>query len=139
MKELTLIQRIVFLVGGALMVVGAGTYVFMWHQQVFGWIFLLGAFLFSTVQFMQTYSGASMTVKRLKRIMNLANLLFVLAGLLMVDNAFGVLRPLFSDVTDYLNYVYNKWVLLLLIAALLELYTTHRIFSELGKDQKAKK
>ncbi|WP_025882213.1 hypothetical protein [Segatella baroniae] len=139
MKELTLIQRIVFLVGGALMVVGAGTYVFMWHQQVFGWIFLLGAFLFSTVQFMQTYSGASMTVKRLKRIMNLANLLFVLAGLLMVDNAFGVLRPLFSDVTDYLNYVYNKWVLLLLIAALLELYTTHRISSELGKDQKAKK
>ena len=121
------------------MVVGAGTYVFMWHQQVFGWIFLLGAFLFSTVQFMQTYSGASMTVKCLKRIMNLANLLFVLAGLLMVDNAFGVLRPLFSDVTDYLNYVYNKWVLLLLIAALLELYTTHRISSELGKDQKAKK
>ena len=139
MKELTLIQRIVFLVGGALMVVGAGTYVFMWHQQVFGWIFLLGAFLFSTVQFMQTYSGASMMVKRLKRIMNLANLLFVLAGLLMVDNAFGVLRPLFSDVTDYLNYVYNKWVLLLLIAALLELSTPHRISSELGKDQKAKK
>ena len=33
----------------------------------------------------------------------------------------------------YIEYVYNKWVVLLLIAAILEVYTTHRLDSELKK------
>ena len=51
----------------------------------------------------------------------------------MVDNAYGLLRPMFTHVVDYLAYVYNKWVVILLIAALLEIYTMHRISSELEK------
>ena len=31
--------------------------------------------------------------------------------------------------------VFNKWVLLLLVAAVLEIYTMHRISSELDKEQ----
>jgi len=37
---------------------------------------------------------------------------------------------------SYLQYVYNKWVVTLLIAAILQLYTTHRISQELEKEAK---
>ena len=133
MEELTKTRRYLFLLGGALMVIGAGTYVLMWNRQIVSWIFLLGAILFATIQLLQAYTGSSITIKRLKRIMGMADLFFILAGLLMVDNAYGVLRPMFTHVVDYLTYVYNKWVILLLIAALLEMYTMHRISSELEK------
>lgn len=74
-----------------------------------------------------------MTIRRLKRIQGLADLLFVIAGILMCDNVHGFLRPMFSNMTDYINYVFNKWVILLLIAAILEVYTVHRLDRELSK------
>jgi len=40
---------------------------------------------------------------------------------------------MFSNMTDYINYVFNKWVILLLIAAILEVYTVHRLDRELSK------
>ena len=48
--------------------------------------------------------------------------------------------PLFKGYSDsghvlYLTYVYNKWVLLLIIASILEIYTTHRIDSELRREE----
>ncbi|HEY9542885.1 hypothetical protein [Prevotella sp.] len=134
MKELTKIQRWLFIIGGALMVLGAGLYVFMWNQPIVCWVFLLGAVLFASMQIAQAYMGNSLVIKRLKNIMTLADLFFIIAGLLMVDNAYGLLRPMFHDITSYLTYVYNKWVVLLLIAAILEIYTMHRISSELEKE-----
>lgn len=133
MKELTKTQRYLFLLGGTLMVIGSGTYVLMWNQQIVSWVFLSGAVLFAMIQFLQVYTGPSIVIRRLKRIMGLADILFIVAGLLMVDNAYGLLRPMFTHVVDYLAYVYNKWVVILLIAALLEIYTMHRISSELEK------
>ena len=53
----------------------------------------------------------------------------------MVENAYRFIMPAFNDYTTYLEYVYNKWVLLLLVAAILEMYTMHRISSELKKEQ----
>ena len=38
-----------------------------------------------------------------------------------------------AERSAYLTYVYNKWVVFLLIAAILELYTAHRISNELKK------
>ena len=52
----------------------------------------------------------------------------------MIDNAFGVTQSFFGNYATYLEVVYNKWVLLLLIAALLEIYTMHRLSSELSKE-----
>lgn len=117
------------------MVIGAGCFVFMWHREVVSWIFLLGAVLFAVMQMMQgfTDSNPSLTLRRLKSIQSLADLLFVVAGILMTDTAWGFFRPLFSNVFDYFNYVYNKWVLVLLVAAVLEVYTMHRIDHELSK------
>ena len=138
MKQLNKTQGILFLVGGMLMVAGAGCFVFMWQQKVVCWVFLLGVILFTLMQLMQTYEGNDLVVKHLKRIQAIADILFILSGFLMVDTAYQYLLPLFksqdsSGYYAYLNYVYNKWVILLLIAALLELYTTHRINYELNK------
>ena len=138
MKQLNKTQGILFLAGGVMMVAGAGCFVFMWQQRVVCWVFLLGVVLFTLMQLMQTYEGEDLVVKRLKRIQVIADILFLLSGFLMVDAAYQYLLPLFntpdgSGYYTYLNYVYNKWVILLLIAALLELYTTHRINYELNK------
>ena len=66
-------------VGGLLMIAGAGCFALMWRQNVACWVYLLGACLFGGMQL-----------------------------------------------------IYNKWVLLLLVAAMLELYTMLRISSELN-------
>lgn len=137
MKQLNTIQSALFLLGGVLMVIGAGCFVFMFVQQIACWIFLVGALLFAAMQVNQTYEGQNLTIKRLKKIMTFADIFFVLAGLLMVDSANMWLRYYFSDITTYLNLVYNKWVLLLLAAAILEMYSMHRIASELKKENKA--
>jgi hypothetical protein len=57
--------------------------------------------------------------------------LFLLSALLMfasMGNVFGLSQ------VNYITYIYNKWVLTLLIAAILQLYSTHRIDRELAKE-----
>lgn len=135
MKQLNKLQSTLFVIGGLLMVVGAGCYAFMFVQNVACWIYLVGAVLFAYMQVSQAYEGNNFTIKRLKRIMTMADLFFILSGMLMVDSAYGLLRDAFSNPVTYLNLIYNKWVLLLLVAAFLEMYTMHRISSELKKEE----
>ncbi len=121
------------------MVVGAGCFAFMWHREVASWIFLVGAVLFSVMQTRQTYSGTSLVIRRLKRIQLLSGILFILTGILMADTAVHFLLPLFKGeggYISYITYIYNKWVIALLIAAVLEVYTTHRLSHELEKEKK---
>jgi hypothetical protein len=108
----------------------------MWQQDVVSWVYLAGALLFASIQIMQSYDGNSLTVKRLKKIMTLADVLFVVAGLLMVDMVYGLFRPMFDNQESYISYLYNKWVVVLLIAAMLEMYTMHRIDYVLSKEKK---
>lgn len=137
MKKLNKIESILFMLGGMLMVTGIGCYVFMLAPSVTCWIALTGSILFSTLHMMQAYEGSLLAIKRLKRILNIADLLFVIAGILIVDSTYNFLRPAFENQESYITYVYNKWVLLLLIAAILEVYATHRIdylLKKQGKD-----
>lgn len=137
MKKLNKIESILFMLGGMLMVTGIGCYVFMLAPSVTCWIALTGSIFFSTLHMMQTYEGNQLAIKRLKRILNIADLLFVVAGILIVDSTYNFLRPAFENHESYITYVYNKWVLLLLIAAILEVYATHRIdylLKKQGKD-----
>lgn len=134
------IQAVLFLIGGLLMVIGSGSFVFMFMQNIACWVFLLGTILFSVLQSMQTYQGQNKVIVRLKRILNLSNLLFVFSGILMVDAQYHFLMSLFQHGSDngyvlYFTYVYNKWVLLLLIAAVLEVYAVNRIDRELKKEK----
>lgn len=133
MKQLNKIQSAIFLLGGLLMVIGAGCYVVMWQRGIVCWLFMVGAAMFSLMQTMQVYTGTNPTLKRLKGIQGLASILFVVAGLLMADSYYGFFKPMFNTYEDYIEILYNKWVVLLLIAAVIEVYTTHRIDHELSK------
>lgn len=118
-----------------MMVVGAGCFVFMWQQHIVCWIYLLGALCFSVIQMLQTYEGNLLTIRRLKKIMTLADVLFIISGFLMIDTAYKFLQSAFTNYIMYYQLVYNKWVVLLLVAALLEIYTMHRIGHELSKER----
>jgi hypothetical protein len=136
MKQLNKLQSIIFLVGGVLMVIGAGCNVFMILTDIVPWVFLVGAVMFSMMQIHQHYDGNNFTIRRLRRIMLTADILFVLAGMLMIDTHYQLLRSYFSDYFVYYQYVYNKWVIMLLAGAILEMYSMHRISSELKKEEK---
>ena len=129
MRQLSKWQNVVFLVGAVLMAVGAGTSILHWGGAPY--VFAVGAVCFASMQMLQRYEGPNVTIRRLRRMMLLSDVLFLVSALLMFAsqrNYFGI------DHITYIEYVYNKWVITLLIAAILQLYTTHRIASELAKE-----
>ena len=131
MRKLNNIQTAIFLLGGILMAVGAGTTLLGWGSAPY--IYALGAIGFASMQMYQRYEGSNFTIRRLRRMMVLSDVLFLVAALLMFANMNNILG--LSYIT-YIEYVYNKWVVVLLIAALLQLYSMHRIGSELEKEAK---
>ncbi len=141
MKQLNSIQNFIFLAGGALMVVGVALN-FFGVMKVAACLFLLGAVCFGGMQMLQTYEGRDVVIRRLRRIMTLADVLFIVSGLLLLEQNFNFLMPLFhkygmQGMVYYAQYVvHNNWVLVLFVAALLELYTMHRISNELAKEAK---
>lgn len=140
MKQLNKIQTSIFILGGVLMVIGAGCFAFgyiIYPQLTLytSWLFLLGTVAFSVMQSMQLYEGSLQVVHRLKRIQAVADIFFVLSGISMVDTVYAFARNWFSNYETYITYFYNKWVVFLLVAALIELYTTHRISHELKKEE----
>lgn len=138
MRQLNKFQNVIFLVGGVLMTIGAGCYAFLLMQDVAAVVCLVGAIAFASMQMMQTYQGKSLTLRRLRKIMTFADILFILAGVLMVEQQFGIVARLLTNhpsvYVTFVNVTYGKWVVILLIAAILELYTMHRISSELEKE-----
>ena len=141
MKQLNSLQNLIFLAGGALMVIGVALN-FFGFQQVPACLFLLGAVCFGGMQMLQTYEGKNVVIRRLRRIMTLADVLFIVSGLLLLEQNFNFLMPLFQKngmqgMIYYAQYVvHNNWVLVLFVAALLELYTMHRISSEIAEEAK---
>ena len=139
MTQLSKLQSVIFLLGGVLMVVGAACFAFGFiypkMMLITSWLFLAGTVLFSVIQAMQVYEGPSLIIHRLKRMQYVADIFFVLSGISMVDTVYAFARHWFSNQETYITYFYNKWVVFLLIAALLELYTTHRISHELKKEE----
>ena len=134
MRQLNKWQSIVLLIGGVLMVVGAGAYALLFFQNWAAVIYMIGAVAFVSMQSLQRYDGMLITVRRLRRIMGFAEVCFIVAGLLMIEQQYGIVRSHLSGAAydNVVIYTYNKWVVLLLIAALLEIYTMHRISSELN-------
>ena len=78
------------------------------------------------MQLRQRYEGSDVTLRRLRRMVIISDLLLVVSAVLMlanIDNMLGL------DALTYIKYVHNNWVVTLLIAAMLQLYTSHRIAS----------
>ncbi|MGN1263413.1 MAG: hypothetical protein ACI4TW_05195 [Prevotella sp.] len=131
MKQLNKIESAILVVGALLMVIGSGAYIYLkvWAP----YLFAMGALAFVLMQLKQRYEGQNTTIKRLRRIMIMSDLFFLVSAVLMFaspKNCFGL------DYITYLNYIHNKWVVTLLVAAILQLYSTHRISKELDKEAK---
>lgn len=139
MRQLNTIQNFIFIAGALLMVVGTGCVVFGVLPKVFSIVFAVGTFSFSIMQMCQTYSGPSLTIRRLRSLMTIGDIVLMLSGLLMIETVYHVIFPYVATTIDgynaYVRYVYNNWVVLLLIGAVFELYTTHRISHELNKEE----
>lgn len=111
------------------MVVGSGAYVFgcAWASYVF----TMGVLAFVLMQLKQTYEGDNIVIRRLRNIVIMSDAFFLLSALLMfanMDNLFGL------PFMFYVQYVQNNWVIALLVAAILQLYSSHRIGHELDKE-----
>lgn len=138
MRQLSKLESIIYLLGGITMVAGAGLYAFFIAQSIVCWVMLVGALAFFLMQSRQRYEGTSQAIRRLRKIMTIAGLGFIIAGLFMVEDSYMFLRPVFSNTvesyTTYVNIFHHNWVILLLISAILEMYTSHRISYELKKE-----
>ena len=121
MKELNKWQAITFQMGAVLLLAGAIGTIFEWHLSPY--VFSAGAIFYSVVQMLQTYDGRNITIRRLRRIMLFSDLLLLLTAV-MLFATYG--KVPFIDQITY-------WVVTLLLAAVLQLYTTVRIDNELIK------
>lgn len=106
-------KPVAYAVGGLLMVAGALLFVTRWAAAP--WLFIGGALLFGGAQLADRYRGNSFVVRRLRRQQMLAAILLVMTGVLM------------------LALSHNEWVVCLLVAAVIELYTSFRIPHEMEK------
>ena len=131
MRQLTTLESALLLLGGLLMAVGSGATVLL--QPWAAYVFAPGALLFAAMQMRQRYDGPNFVVRRLRRIVLLSDVLFLVAALLLLANSSHFL-PI--DYLSYLRYVHNNWIVVLLVAAILQLYAGHRIANELEKEAK---
>ena len=131
MRQLNNWQTAVYMLGALLMVIGVGTTMLAWWGAPY--VFALGSLAFVSMQLLQRYEGSNFVIRRLRRIMILSDVLFLLSALLMIANIGNFLG---LSYLTYIEYVYNKWVITLLIAAILQLYSIHRIDHELKKEAK---
>lgn len=136
------------LIGGVMMVISSGAIMAsallpistwtVYAAKVMPWVFLIGTTTYVTIQKMQGYKGYNLTLRRLTAIQTLSGICFIVAALLMVEQYTGILKPMVvSDMKSYFLYVrivHNNWVVLVLIGAILQMYTTHRIASEIEKE-----
>ena len=132
MRQLSRVENIIYIAGAVLLVVGAALGLF-WRDGA-PYVFAVGAVCFASMQMLQRYEGDNFTIRRLRRIMVLSDVLILVAAVLMFA---GNGNPLGFDQITYISYIRGNWVVLLLLAAVLQLYTTYRISSEL--EQEAKK
>jgi len=131
MRQLSNLESMLLLLGGLLMVIGSGASLFL--QPWAPYVFAPGALLFVAMQLRQRYEGNDFVIRRLRRILIMSDVLFLIAALLMFANEGNFLG---IQYVSYIKYVHNNWIVALLVAAILQLYASHRIAHELDKDAK---
>lgn len=139
MRQLNTIQNYILLFGAIMMVVGVGCVVFGIMPKATSIVFAVGTISFALMQMSQTYDGNNITLKRLRHIMVLADIAFIISGLLMLENVYRFFFPYVANTMEgyntYVHVVHNNWVVALLIGAVLEIYTTHRIAYVIKKEE----
>ncbi len=123
MRKLNELQLSIYNIGGLLVVAGAVLYLLPSFQIYAPWVFTLGAIAFASMQILAGYEGSSIVVRRLRRQQVIGAMLLVATGFVMYMNIHNI--PPFRG---------TEWMMLLMIAAILELYTSFRIPAELKKE-----
>ena len=131
MRQLNKVENAIFVIGALLMLAGAIAGLFRW--QWFPYVYAVGAVCFASMQMLQRYEGSNFTIRRLRRIMLLSDVLFLVSALLMLASQGNFLG---LNYLSYIKYVHNNWIVALLVAAILQLYTSHRIANEIEKEAK---
>lgn len=143
MRQLNTIQNYIFLIGALMMVVGTGCVVFGIFIHSMSIVFCIGAISFSLMQLSQTYEGNNPTIKRLRSLMTIGDICFMLSGIMMIESVYHLIYPFMATsiegYNNYVHYIHNNWVILLLIGAVFEIYTTNRISYELKKQDEISK
>lgn len=128
MQELNSWQNFVFRAGALVFLMGLA----MRMAFVSGacWVTSAGVLMFASMQMLMRYDGSDFILQRLRRQQLFSDLVFLAMALLMVmqDNGWG---------PDWAKG--NAWMMCLMIATVLQLYTAFRIPQELerqkGKDE----
>ena len=129
MRQLNKIENTILLLGAVMMVIGSGANIFSqsWAPYVFG----MGTVGYVLMQLKQKYEGSNVALKRLRRMVIISDVCLLLAAVMMFANMDNLFR---LDAVTYIKYVHNNWVVVLLVAAMLQLYTSHRISKEILKN-----
>ena len=129
MRQLNKIENTILLFGAVMMVIGSGANIFAqpWAPYVFG----MGTVGYVLMQLKQKYEGSNVAIKRLRRMVIISDVCLLLAAVMMFANMDNLFR---LDAVTYIKYVHNNWVVALLVAAMLQLYTSHRISKEILKN-----
>ena len=129
MRQLNKIENTILLFGAVMMVIGSGANIFAqpWAPYVFG----MGTVGYVLMQLKQKYEGSNVAIKRLRRMVIISDVCPLLAAVMMFANMDNLFR---LDAVTYIKYVHNNCVVVLLVAAMLHLYTSHRISKEILKN-----
>ena len=129
MRQLNKIENTILLFGAVMMVIGSGANIFAqpWAPYVFG----MGTVGYVLMQLKQKYKGSNVAIKRLRRMVIISDVCLLLAAVMMFANMDNLFR---LDAVTYIKYVHNNWVVVLLVADMLQLYTSHRISKEILKN-----
>ena len=129
MRQLNKIENTILLFGAVMMVIGSGANIcgLPWAPYVFG----MGTVGYVLMQLKQKYEGSNVAIKRLRRMVIISDVCLLLAAVMMFANMDNLFR---LDAVTYIKYVHNNWVVVLLVAAMLQLYTSHRISKEILKN-----
>ena len=129
MRQLNKIENTILLLGAVMMVIGSGANIFAqsWAPYVFG----MGTVGYVLMQLKQKYEGSNVALKRLRRMVIISDVCLLLAAVMMFANMDNLFR---LDAVTYIKYVHNNWVVVLLVAAMLQLYTSLRISKEILKN-----
>ena len=129
MRELNKTESAILVIGAVMMVIGSGANLFA--QSWAPYVFAMGTIGFVLMQLKQKYDGDNVAIKRLRRVVIISDVCLLLAAVMMFANMDNLFR---LDAITYIKYVHNNWVVVLMVAAMLQLYTSHRISKEILKD-----
>lgn len=123
MKPLTPLQNIIYIVGGLLLLIGAALPLFLTLTLASAILFFVGSVAFAWGQYLQSYEGKDLSIKRLYHQQLLGCALWILTAIFMVLWVLD-LPPFYGEV----------WKLTLAIGVVFYCYTTFRIASKLKKE-----